>query len=787
MAANPSQEFQSAVQHHQAGRFAEAEKIYRQIIAANPKHSDSIHLLGVLAYQTGNPQEAVRLISRAVEIAPNRPEYFGNLGLVLAAVGKLDEAAHALNRAATLRPNYPEAHNNLGTVLAAQKQFDKAIKHYEVAIALRGDYAEALNNLAMANHEMGRREPAIAAYRKAIAARPQFPEALCNLGNALREIGQADEAIDMLRQAIALRPTFPQAFYNLGLALRENKRISESITAYRSALAADKTMAEAWNNLGNSLKDVGEREEAAAAYRQCIALKPSFPEAHANLAAILREEGRVDEAIDEFNAAIKLRPNFAEALAGLGTAYRQKNRMDESAAALQQAIRIRPDFAEAHAELGTTLKEIGRLRDAIAACRRAVELKNDLIAADCNMMMMVHYSEDHDAAAIKRELQGWEKRHIPDPDRAISAVSNDRDPNRKLRIGYVSADFRDHVVGRNLLPLIQEHDRANFEIYCYSNTPRADDYTARFKTAANQWRDIRGVADEATEQMIRQDAIDILIDLSGHTAHNRLPLFARKPAPVQATFGGYPGGTGLRAMDYHIGDPYLDPVGRTENHYVEKIIRLADSFWCYDPEAMQLNPGPPLEPLPALKNGFFTFGCLNNLSEGALRLWGRVLSTAEGSRMLMHAPEGLARKRIIELLGVDAARIDFVGYQPRMDYMASYSRIDLGLDSFPYCGHTTSLDSLWMGVPMVTLPGETAASRAGLSHLTNLGLTEFVAKDPEDFVRIAVGFAEDSPKLAEIRASLRQRMLDSVLTDRKRFARNLESVYRQMWKNYCGG
>jgi protein O-GlcNAc transferase len=789
MPANPPDIFQAAVQHHQAGRVAEAEKIYRQIISANPNHADSIHLLGVVAYQSGNATEAIRLIERAVALDPNRAEYLANLGLILSAAGRHADAIAALNRAAVLRPNYPEAHNNLGTVLAAGKQFDKAIKHYEIAIGLRPDYAEAMNNLAMVHLESGRRDLAIAAYRKAIAVRPDFPEALCNLGNTLREAGKLDEAIAMLQQAIIKRPKFPQAFYNLGLALRDKQQIAESIVAYRNAIAADNNFAEAWNNLGNSLKDIGQREEAIAAYRKCIALKPSFPEAHANLAAALREEGWVDDAIESYQRALAQHPNFAEALVGLGTAFRQKNQMDESAAALQRAIQIRPNFAEAYAELGATLKEIGRLREAIAACRKGVELKNDLISADCNMMMMVHYSEDHDAAAIKQELQGWEKRHIAEPDGAVLPHENDRNPDRRIRIGYVSADFRDHVVGRNLLPLIQEHDQANFEIYCYSNVPRADDYTARFKAAADQWREIRGVGDEAAEKMIREDKIDLLIDLSGHTAYNRLPLFARKPAPVQATFGGYPGGTGLRAMDYHLGDPYLDPPGQTESHYVETIIRLADSFWCYDPEAMQLNPGPALQPLPATQNGFITFGCLNNLgkiSDAALRLWGKALAAVEGSRMLMHSPEGSARKRIIELLGIDAGRIDFVGYQPRMNYMAFYSRIDLGLDSFPYCGHTTSLDSLWMGVPMVTLPGETASSRAGLSHLTNLGLTEFVAKDAENFVEIAVAFSKDLPRLAEIRAGLRDRLLRSVLTDRKKFARNLESAYRQMWKNYCG-
>ncbi|HMD52957.1 MAG TPA: hypothetical protein VKJ65_00200, partial [Phycisphaerae bacterium] len=368
--------------------------------------------------------------------------------------------------------------------------------------------------------------------------------------------------------------------------------------------------------------------------------------------------------------------------------------------------------------------------------------------------------------------------------RFIQPHPNDRNPDRRLRIGYVSPDFRQHVVGRNLLPLLQRHDRANFEIFCYSNVIHADSMTEKLRSHADQWRNITDQTDQSAAQMIRNDRIDILVDMSLHMAGNRLLIFAAKPAPVQATFMGYPGSTGLETVDYRLTDPYLDPPGMFDAFYSEKSIRLPETFWCYDPLAEEAS----VNELPALKNNYITFGCLNNfckVNDDVIALWGKVFTAIPDSRLLLSAPAGESRERIpraLEKIGIDPRRLEFADFLPRSKYLMLYHTMDIGLDTLPYNGHSTSLDSFWMGVPVVTLVGKTAVGRAGWSQLCNLDLKELSAPTPEEYVEIVTKLAGDLPRLAELRRTLRPRMQVSGLMNAKRFADNVEAAYREMWR-----
>jgi predicted O-linked N-acetylglucosamine transferase (SPINDLY family) len=316
---------------------------------------------------------------------------------------------------------------------------------------------------------------------------------------------------------------------------------------------------------------------------------------------------------------------------------------------------------------------------------------------------------------------------------------------------------------------------------------RADALTELFRGHADAWRDVADRTDEELARVVREDLIDILVDLTLHMVGHRLLVFARKPAPVQVTFGGYPGTTGLSAIDYRLTDPYLDPPGLHDDHYSEESVRFFDSFWCYDP----LDREPSVSPLPALANGFITFGCLNHfgkVNRPVLRLWAEVLRAVSDSRLLLLTPEGPQRQSTRDRLseeGVSPERVTFVAHQPRQAYLGLYQQIDVMLDTFPYNGHTTSLDSLWMGVPVVTLVGQTAVGRAGLSQLTNLGLPELIGSTPEDFVRIAALLAGDLPRLSDLRLTLRGRMEASPLMDVERFARGVEAAYRGMWHRWC--
>jgi predicted O-linked N-acetylglucosamine transferase (SPINDLY family) len=710
------QAFDLALQHHQSGRLPDAEKLYREIIAHDPKHAGATHYLGLLAHQAGRIDIAIDLIRRSLALNPNWAEAQNHLGSVLKDSGQLDEAIAAYRKAIALKPGLPEAHNNLGIALKEKGQLDDAV----------------------------------AAYRRAIAINPNLPEPYDNIGMALKDLGQLDDAITAYRRAIALRPNFAQAH----------------------------------NNLGNALKDKGPVNDAITAYWRAIAISPHYPDAHYNLGIALHETGKLDEAIAAFHQAIAIKPDYFEAHTNLGNVLREKGQLDHAVAAYRQAIAINPRFAKAHSNLGIAFKDQGLLDDAIAAYRQAICLEPGNASTDSNLVYALHFHPGWDAQAIAQEHRRWNVHHAEPLRQSIQLPSKDRDPNRRLKIGYVSPDFSGHVVGRNLLPLFEHHDHQQFEITCYSQLSRPDELTRRFQQTADRWREITSLSDEQLADQIREDCIDILVDLTLHMAHNRLRVFARKPAPVQVTFAGYPASTGLTAIDYRISDPYLDPPGTDESIFSEKTIRLPDSFWCFDPlECRDI----PVNPLPALTSGNVTFGCLNNfckINPGVLTLWAQVLGQAENSRLLLLSQEGSHRQRTLDLLqheGIDPQRIEFIAHQPRRKYLELYHRIDLGLDSFPYNGHTTSLDSLWMGVPVITLVGKTVVGRAGWCQLSNLRLTELAAHTPDEFVHIAVELAKDFPRLEQLRSTLRQRMVQSPLMDAPRFARNIESAYRQMW------
>ena len=433
------------------------------------------------------------------------------------------------------------------------------------------------------------------------------------------------------------------------------------------------------------------------------------------------------------------------------------------------------------------MKDVGELDESAACYRRALELKPDFAAAHSNLVYTLIFSPRYDAQALYEEHRRWDQQHAARLAKFIRAHLNNRSPYRRLKIGYVSPDFRNHCQAFFTVPLFSAHDHEQFEIVCYADVVRGDGITRQLRSCADAWRSIVGVDDEGVAQLIRQDEIDILVDLTMHMGRNRLLVFARKPAPVQVCWLAYPGTTGVSAMDYRITDRHLDPPGQYGQYYSEESIRLPDSFWCYDPLENQTA----VNALPAAAKGHISFGCLNNfckVNPVVLEIWAEVLSAVDRSRLTIMAAEGMHRRRVLDLLaerGVADDRVTFVAQQPRPQYLQTYHGIDIGLDTVPYNGHTTSLDSFWMGVPVVTLTGSTVVGRAGLCQLMNLGLPELIASGPAQFVRIAAELAEDLPRLSKLRATLRERMRASPLMDAPRFARNIEAAYREMWRRWC--
>lgn len=776
--------FDLAIQHHRAGRLAEAEQLYRQILAQQPDHAEAVHNLGMIALQVGQNDAAMELFQRAVALNPNRATAHYQLGNILKSKGQIDEAIAAFRRAIVLRPDYPVAYNDLGTALRSKGQLNDAMAAYLQAIALKPTYAEAFYNLGNALRDQGQITEAAAACRQAIALRPNFPEAHNNLGNVLRDEGKIEEAIAEFRLAIAQRPNFPEACSNLGNALKDSGDIDEAIIAYRQAVELSPNYAEAHYNLGTALSSKGQLDEAIAAFHRAIALRPDFPEVYGNLGNTLKDAGQLDQAIAAFGRAIALRPDYVAAYNNLGNTLKESGRLDDADAALRQAVAIDPNDADAQNNLGSLLKASGHVDDAIAAFRRAAPLSPGLTQAHSNLILTLHYHPDSDTRSIAEELGRWNAQHAERLRKFITAHPNDRNPDRRLRVGYVSPDLKNHPVGRSLLLLFQNHDRRQFEIYCYSDVAKPDAMTERLRASVDSWRNIAGVGDAPVAQQIREDGIDVLIDPTAHTGYNRLTLFARKPAPVQATWVF---STGVSAIEYRLTDRYLDPPEEGDESFGERPMRLPHCFWCSEPIETSVEVGP----LPALATGRITFACFNNfakINSFILGIWIEVLKKVGGSRLMLRCPPGNCQTEIrkrFEAGGIEPDRLEFVGKESRPVYLERYNRVDICLDPAPFPGHTTSLDILWMGVPLVTLAGKTSVGRGGVSILSNVGLTELIARTPEEYISIAVKLAEDLPKLAELRLSLRQRVLASPLFDARSYARDTEAAYRQMWRNWC--
>ena len=769
------------------GKLGEAIAVYRQAVHIKPDHAEAHFSLGVALKERGKVDEAIAAYRQAISIKPSYAEAHSNLGNALKERGSLDEAIAAYRQAIRVKPDFAEAHYNLSDALKGRGKLDEAIAAYCQAISVKPDFAEAHSNLGNALKERGSLDEAVGAYRQAIRIKPDFAEAHYNLGVALKEQGKVDEAIAAYRQAITVKPDYPEAHSNLGVALKEQGKVDEAIAAYRQAISIKPDYAKALCNLGVALNERGELGEAIAAYRQAISIKPDYAEAHSNLGNALKERGGLDEAIAAYRQAISIKPDFLEAHYNLGNALKERGKFNEAIAAYRQAARIKPDFAEAHSNLSVALKEQGKLDEAIATFRQAISIKPDLAEVHSNLMMCLHYSSSVGNADVHAEALEFGRRY--DAGVGTAPHNNVRDPHRRLRIGYVSADFRYHPVGYFLSSVLSAHDHAVTEIYCYSNQVTDDDMTVRLRACADQWRSISSVPDIDAAALIRRDAIDILVDLSGHTAGNRLTMFALRPAPVQVSWLGYFGTTGLSSIDYILADRFIVPEGE-QKYFTEAVWHLPGSYLCYAPHDFDVRVALP----PALNDGNVTFGCFNNrakITANTVSIWASILRRLDGSRLFLKN-KSLADTVVGETLvaqfaahGIAPDRLILEGHSPLAEALEAYNRVDIALDPFPFGGGTTTAQTIWMGVPVVTLRGDRWVGRMSESILSAVGLPELVAANEIEYVEIALRLAADLPGLAERRSALRSLVEGSAFCNGVGFTRQLEAAFRGMWNAWC--
>ncbi|MFY9314304.1 MAG: tetratricopeptide repeat protein [Burkholderiales bacterium] len=779
---------QLALEHHQAGRLAEAEQLYRQVLGAQPNNPEALHFLGVIALQNNKHQSAVALIEQALRNNPSNSASMIALGAAYRGLGRFGEAESCYRKALALSPDHPEAHNNLGNILRDTGRREEAEYCFRRALAVHPGYIEAHNNLGNTLIDLQRFAEAEACFRRSLELDPRRAETHFFFALTLQTLGRVQEAGQSLRQAIALNPDHAGAHVNLGMVLRHLGRLDEAEQSLRRAIALAPNSAEAHNNLGIALTELGRFEEAQAAFQRAIALNPAFAEAHNNIGNALRDRGRFQEAEPCYREALRLKPSYVEAYNNLANVLKDLGRIDEAEKTVRQAIALKPDYAIAHCNLANILKDSGRLDEAEKSCRQALSLKPDFPAVHSNLIFLLDLLEGRGIEEQQQERRRWYLQHARRYADASGRYENTCERDRKLRVGYVSADFFRHSAFCTFGPIIRAHDRSAFEVYCYSGVKREDEVTSRLKAIANGWRSTVGIADDALADQIRRDRIDILVDLSGHSGGNRLLLFARKPAPVQVTAWGYATGTGLPTIDYFFADPISLPK-KDRALFAEKVIDLP-CLIVYEPHGRT----PDVQPLPALTGAPFTFGCvcrIEKISARSLDLWSRILAEVTDSRLLIKG-RGLEDERHrqafsqrLENSGITSNRVELLGSSSYFEHLEVHHRVDVGLDPFPHSGGVGTAEALWMGVPIVTLSGGTIPSRLSASILTALNMKDWIARDDADYVQIAVKATQDLQHLAKLRQGLRARIVSSVFGDAKRYTFAVERAYRSMWKRWC--
>jgi len=642
--------------------------------------------------------------------------------------------------------------------------------------------------LALEHYQAGRLDEAERLCGLVLEADPGEAEALHLLGAIVHQRGDYDRAIALIEKAARIEPSRADFLNTLGVAYLAMGHFADAEDCFRGALSLNPDFASAHNNLGIALRELKRPQEAEHSFHEAVRIQPEFAEAHNNRGNVLGELGRLDKAERSLRQAIRLRPDYAEAHGNLGIVLRGLRRLSEAERSASRALALKPDYAEAHNDLGVALFGLGRVHEAERSYREALSLNPALAVAQGNLAYLLNCVSGRSAAEIYAEHREFARRFCPPAE--SRPHRNLRDPERRLRVGYVSADLRHHSVAFFIEPVLASHDHEGFEIFCYSNSPHSDAVTARLKSLADHWREVFALSDEALSNLLRDDGIDILVDLSGFSESNRLKVFARKPAPVQATWLGYLNTTGLDTMDYRITDQNASPEGLFDACHSERLVRLPDSQWCYRPP----DESPEVAPPPSAKTGQITFAVFSNpakICAEAMELWSRLLLRVAGARLLVIAnglgsiPEDFAARFVQSGIGKDRLRV--LGSRPFREYLAMHGQADLMLDTFPFTGGTTTCHALWMGVPVVSLAGDTATSRGGASLLGAIGLGELVAQTPDQYLELASSLAGDPARLAALRAGLRGRMLASPLMDAQRFTRNLESAYRSMWRSWCAG
>jgi predicted O-linked N-acetylglucosamine transferase (SPINDLY family) len=709
----------------------------------------------VALHQSGLFADAQALYRAILRKRSNHFDALHLLGVLEHQSGNRETGERLIRRALLVNPRSAAAHSNLASLLVQARRLGEALASCDKAIALDADCSEAFCNRGHALGELKRFEEALVSYDRAIALRPDLAEAWNNRGNALRALDRRDEALASYAKAIALNPGYAEAFSNRGGTLIDLRRYDDAVTSYEAALAIKPGCADIWNNRGDALFELGRFDEARASFDRALALDPKLAVAWHGRANILIRTGQLAEALAACNNAVAMAPDSPRALTLLGQCHAGAGDMEQAVACYDRALAIQPD--EEHA---------------IASKIFALDFDANTGFAEHQAARVCWWQQIGSRIAAQAQLHH----------------DNDRDPSRRIVLGYVSSDFRAHSAAFGLSPVLKNRDKVRFEVICYSCSPKEDLVTGDFQQMADRWRSASQWSDDLLAEQIRADKVDILIDLSGHSAGNRLRVFARKPAPIQVTAFGHSTGTGLPTIDYLFSDPVAIPAA-ARHLFAERIYELP-CLIIIDPPPSELRSTEPS----FLSKGHMTYGVFNRIdkiSDDAVRVWAQILRSDRAARLLIkhHALDDpsirlMLTERFVRH-GISATRIDLAGSTARAGHLAAYRGVDICLDPFPQSGGVSTWEALHMGVPVVAKLGNGVSSRLSGAILSAIGMTDWVAAGDDEYVAIALEHASMPDRLRTMRRELPERIATSPGCSPAGYAKAVEDAYRAMWKDYC--
>lgn len=708
--------------------------------------------------------------------------------LALHRAGRIDDACAVYERLLVAEPARADVLHLLG--IGRYQRGNAAAARRTVRLAVAVEPATAHLHVALGGLTVAAGDAAggLAAYRRGVRLDPAHAEANGVLADRCLDLGRPAEAAAAARRALAADPGQAGGHYRLAEAERAVGRLEVAARLFAYAARLDPADVRAPFRLAATLERLQRPDAAARAYRACLMRDPQCVEALFNIANQLSgQSDGCDRSRRLYRAAVTLRPEFAAAFAGIGTVLLGRNRMREAIPAFRRALALEPGQVDVYVNMGNALKAQGRVEETVAVLRHALALDPARHTAFSNLLFALCFKEDMDGETLLAWHRAFDESYVRPLHGHVRPHANEPDPHRRLRIGFVSPGFRRHPSGYSLLPFMANRDRGRFEVFCYYNGTYQDDLTRQFRALSDHWHVCWGEGDAELAERIRADGIDILVDCVGHLADGRLMVFARKPAPVQVSYPVYPATTGVSTIDYRIMDVHFAPPD-AERMHSERLVRLPDCHVCYRPLDFPVEPA---ADLPMRCNGHVTFASFNNFAkvgERTVALWAELLERVPTARLRLKW-QGLAtadREAVLAPFvrrGIDPDRIHLSDWAP--DPYSPYRDVDLCLDPVHANGGTTTFDALWMGVPVVTLAGAMPFSRVGLCHLSNVGLSELVARTPEEYLAIAAGFAADPERLAALRRGLRERFAASPLMDAPRYARSLERAFLGMWEAWC--